>query len=112
MDADHVGNLPAPVLAGRAGTAPTAALAQQGEQLFLQLPAGVGVDGVVDRLVGHALAWVVGMHALQCAGDLLGRPAPEQKIADDAPGTTVRVQFRGSGRWIARSILAGPERPA
>lgn len=34
VDADHVGNLSAPVLAGRAGAASTAALSQQGEQLL------------------------------------------------------------------------------
>ncbi|SDO78031.1 hypothetical protein SAMN04489708_103207 [Paracidovorax cattleyae] len=112
MNADHVGDLSAPVLAGGAGAAPAAALAQQGEQLLLQLPAGIGVDGVVDRFVGHALAWVIGMHALQCAGDLLGRPAPEQKIADRAPEAAVRMHLGGRTHCVAAGLagcLGGPQ---
>ncbi len=106
VDADHVGDLPAPVLAGGAGAAPAAALAKQGEQLLLQLPAGIGIDGVVDGLVGHALAWVVGMHALQCAGNLLGRPAQEQKIAGGAPEAAMRMQL-GSRTRCGAAGLAG-----
>lgn len=50
------------------------------------------VRGVVDRLVRDMLA-VIGIHAPQCAGNLLGRPAPQEQIADHMPERPVRMKF-------------------
>lgn len=97
--------------AERGGAGPGAGLAQQGEQLLLQLPAGIGVDGVVDRFVGHALACFIGMHALQCAGNLLRRPAPEQEIADGAPEAAVRMQLGCRTRCVAAGLAGSLGRP-
>jgi len=45
------------------------------------------------------LAGILGVHAPQCAGNLLGRPTPQQKIAHHTPQGAVRVQLgQGPGR--------------
>ena len=48
-------------------------LAQQGDKLRTQLASGVGVDGGVDRLVGHVAFGLMRKHAPQRSGDLRGR---------------------------------------
>lgn len=51
MDAQHVGDLAAPVLALAARCALVVGLAQGGDQLHAQLAHGLGVDAVVDYFV-------------------------------------------------------------
>lgn len=51
MDAEHVGNLPTPVLAPAARCALVAGLAQVGDQFLAQLAHRLGVDAVVDGFV-------------------------------------------------------------
>ena len=89
MDTHHVRDLPSSILARRAGPARALALAQQGDELAAQLPAWVGVDGVVDRLVRDVPGGLIGMHAPECAGNLLWRPAPTEQRADRLPQSTV-----------------------
>ena len=71
MDADHVRDLPGPVLAACAWHSGAAAMAQAGHQLFAQLSARLGIDGRVDRLVGHVAFRFVGERALEGSGHLL-----------------------------------------
>ena len=80
MDAHHLGDLAAPVLARTARAARAAGLAQAGDELRAQLAARVGVDGVVQRLVGELQARLVRVHALECVGNLGWRPAPQQHV--------------------------------
>lgn len=93
VDADHVGDLAAPVLATRAGAAGAAALAQAGDEGLAQLTLGVGVDGVVDALVRDVHAGLVGPKGAECAGDLLGGPVPAEHVADDRPQGAVGVEL-------------------
>lgn len=58
MDANHLGNLPTLVLPHRAKPAATAPPAQQRDQLLIQFPTRIDIDGVVDRLVGRALSGI------------------------------------------------------
>jgi hypothetical protein len=54
VDTDHIGNLPAPVCAARAGHAGHAGavtVAQAGNELTAQLATRLSVDGRVDRFV-------------------------------------------------------------
>ncbi len=51
MNAQHVGNLAASVLAFAARCSFVVGLAQTGDQFLAQLSNGLGVDAVVDRLV-------------------------------------------------------------
>lgn len=107
MDVNHLRNLPPAIMPRRTRPAATAPLAQQSNQLLFELPTGIGIDGVVDRLVKHMLAWIIGMHALQCAGNLLGRPTPEQKIADHMPQSAMRVQLGQRPRGDATGFAGG-----
>jgi hypothetical protein len=60
VNADHVGNLPAPI---RAAAARAAALAKTGDELAAQLASRLSVDGRVDRLVRDVVFGLVGVHA-------------------------------------------------
>lgn len=51
MDAEHVRDLPAPVLPLAARQAFVVGMAQAGDQLAAKLAHGLGVDAVVDGLV-------------------------------------------------------------
>ncbi len=51
MDAEHVRNLPTPVLAFAAWRSVVAGLAQVGNQFLAQIAHRLGVDAVVDRFV-------------------------------------------------------------
>ena len=106
MDADHLGNLPPPILARRTRPARALALTQQRNELAAQLPTRVGIDGVVDRLVRDVPGGVKRMHAPECAGNLLGRPAPHQQITDHAPQGAIGVQL-AQGPGIDTSLLTG-----
>lgn len=68
MDADHVGNLATPVGATRAQQVLSVALAQTSDELATQFAARVGVNGVVDGLVGHVALAVVRKGALESSG--------------------------------------------
>ncbi len=69
IDAGHVGNLPAPVVAARTGPALAVPKAQQRNRVGAQLPFGHGVDRLVDGFVAQAHRFI---HAPQCTGDLFG----------------------------------------
>lgn len=71
MDADHLRDLPTPVLAGRARLALALALAQTGDELLAQVALGVRVDLGADRLVRHMHFGLVRPYAPQCLRDLL-----------------------------------------
>ena len=77
VDAQRVAQARA-VLPGRARPALAARPAQAPQQLPAQLASGMRVQRVVDRLVRDAGARIVGVHALECGRDLLGRPLPRQ----------------------------------
>ncbi len=70
VDAGHVGNLPAPVNATRAGSAFGVALPQQRNHVGAQPSFGHRVDGLVNGFVAQADGLV---HAPQCTGNLLRR---------------------------------------
>ena len=53
MNADHVGNLSAPILSARARHARAFALAQASDQLAMQLTPGLSVDRVAARVNGN-----------------------------------------------------------
>ena len=86
-------SLASPILTRRTRPAATAPLAQQGNQLRFEFASRIGIDGVVDRLVRHMLAGILGVHAPQCAGNLLGRPTPQQQLAYNAPQRPMGMQL-------------------
>jgi hypothetical protein len=96
MDADHVRDLAAPVLAPRARAARTAALPKAADEGLAQFALGVGVDGVVDGLVRDVHAGLVGPKGAQCAGDLLRRPVPTQHVSHDRPQRAIWIH---AARW-------------
>lgn len=107
MDADHLGNLPPPILARRTRPARALALTQQRNELAAQLPTRVGIDGVVDRLVRDLPGGIVGMHAPECGGNLLGRPTPAQQRANGAPQRPIGMQlWQGAGLDAASAAKA------
>lgn len=83
MDAEHVRDLAAPVIALAARGALVSSLTQASHQLALELAHGLGIDAVVDRLVRHAVRVALGVDTRQCQGNLLGRPAPAQALTHD-----------------------------
>ena len=93
MDADHVGDLPATVLAARAGQARAAAMAQAGHELPAQLPSRLGVDGRGDTLVGDVAFRFVGKHTLEGSRYLLRRPLPFEHCAHHTPAHTAEVEL-------------------
>lgn len=105
MDADHVGDLPAPVLAPRARHAGAATVAQAGHELLAQLSPRLRLDGRVDGLVRDVPLRFVGEHALERSGYLLRRPLPVQQCAHRAPAHTVEVELacRPGGHPPARA---------
>ncbi|CAM3674854.1 hypothetical protein ACAN107058_13610 [Paracidovorax anthurii] len=123
VDADHLGNLAAPVLARRARPTGTAALAQAGQQDLTQLALGMRVDGVVDRLVRDVQFGVLGPHALECPRDLLGRPIPAQHVGYQWPQRPIGIELgrraccsasRHTGRLcrlpcVAAIVLVAPQ---
>jgi hypothetical protein len=113
VDADHVGNLPAPIRAAAARHARAAALAKTGDELAAQLASRLSVDGRVDRLVRDVVFGLVGVHALERSGNLLRRPLPAQQGQHDAPGDAAHFELgrRLDGR-ASRALQphAGPSR--
>src|SRR5690606_1443318 len=96
MDADHVGNLAAPIHTPRARSARRLALAQADDQFLAQLTDRQGIDRVIDRLatdVGITKAGYV--HAAQFAGNLLGRQTIPQHVDNE-------VEAFGAGHQLAR----------
>lgn len=93
MDADHLGNLASPVGAPAARHAGASPVAKAGDELSAQLAAGLGVDGRVDRLVGHVALGFVGEYALEGSGSLLRRPLPLQQRTHDTPLHTSYVEL-------------------
>lgn len=65
MDALHVLDLVAPIIAATARLAHLVVMTQTCDQFALELAAGVQVDGVVDGLVGHSFFRIVGPKDLQ-----------------------------------------------
>jgi hypothetical protein len=81
VQAQHIGDLAAPVLAARAWTTLGPPVPQTRDQVLAQAATGHGVERGVDGLVRHGLALVFRPRALESAGDLLGRPALAQLSA-------------------------------
>src|SRR5581483_5483018 len=85
-DVDHRGDLGAAPLGTALGLAPCAFTSQAPEQFFLQLAAGLEIDGLVDGLVGHPPLWLLGVLVAEPAGDGLGRPRlGHQQLHDVVP---------------------------
>ncbi len=101
MDAEHVRDLTAPIRAPRARHALGASLAQAGDEFAAQLPLGLGVDGVVDGLVGHMAAGVGREGSLERNGDFLGRPLPGQHRPHRAPQHAVRAELASRAGGLA-----------
>src|SRR3984885_152308 len=80
-----------------AGAADRAARPQAGLQLLAELPAGVEVDRLVDRLVADPHRRVVGELHLQPPAGLLGRVPAVQHALHRGPQDGVPRQFRGLG---------------
>lgn len=96
MDADHIGNLAAPIHTPRARSARCLALAQTDDQFLAQLTDRQGIDRVIDRLatdVGITQAGYV--HVAQLAGNLLGRQTLSQHMNH-------QVEALSSGQQLAR----------
>src|SRR5690554_6585354 len=96
MDADHVGNLAAPIHTPRARSARRLALAQADDQFLAQLTDRQGIDRVIDRLatdVGITKAGYV--HVAQLGGNLLGRQTIPQHVDNE-------VEAFGAGHQLAR----------
>ena len=108
MDADHVGDLASAVDAARTLQALGSPLAQAGDELAPQLALRVGVDGVVDRLVGHVSAGIGGIGSLERSGGLLGRPLPCQHLAHGTPQHAVwRQRCRRTGCGASTAAQPG-----
>lgn len=73
-------------------TAVLARLAHVDDQLGVQLAARYGVKRGVDGLVDDLEAWLVRMHSLQCACDLLERVSLAQQALGMAPQRAVLCQ--------------------
>lgn len=112
MDAEHVGDLAAPVLSLAAWHTLVVRVAQGGDELTLELAHGLGVNAVVDGLVRHASLMALGVDVGQCQGNLLGRPALIQKMAHNFKEHTCAMELlcwsallaplQGAGaRWCA-----------
>lgn len=67
VDADHLGDVAAPVRSSGTGHARAATLTQAGDELAAQLSPRVGVDRGVDRLVGHVALALFGDTRLSVA---------------------------------------------
>lgn len=93
MDGDHVGDLTTSIVSRRTRTAHALALPQQRDELAAQLHAGVGVDGGVDAFVAGVDGRIMGVHAFECAGNLLRRPIPAQHGPDQVPQAATAVQL-------------------
>ena len=106
VDADHVGDLAAPVGASRTWQSRAAPETQTGDELAAQLPTGLCVDGGVDGFVGHVALTLIGKGALKGSGNLLGRPFPLQQREHNHPGHAIDIKL-GTGSCGAASRLAG-----
>lgn len=93
MDGDHVGELSTPVTSRRMWPVRASALAQQADELAAQFASRISVDGGVDALVRDMQAEIVWVHAPECAGNLLWRPAPGESRAHDEPQAAIAVQL-------------------
>lgn len=99
MDADHLRDLPASILATRARSARVASLAQTGHPRLAQLALGMRIDGVVDGLVRDVSFRVIRPHPAQCPGNLARRPQPGQQMRDNAPQGAIGMRL---GKRLAR----------
>ena len=75
----------------------------RGNKLLLELATRIGVDGVVDGLMGDVLAGVLGVHALEYAGNLLGR---DQRHSSKYVTTAHKWDF-APGPGVPSALLAG-----
>lgn len=72
-------------------------MTKAGDELLVQVPFGVCVDGGVDRLVGHVQRRLVGPERAQCPHDLLGRPEPAEYVSDQRPLSRELARRAGTG---------------
>ena len=79
-------------------------------ELSLQLAAGLQVQGLIDRLVGHAHRLVIRMVFGQAAGDLLRRPLFGQPIGHRVvqPPVQLKLARLRPGTPSVRTILGVP----
>ena len=71
----HIRNLSSAIDTSRAWPTSVLALPQTGNQLCSKLTARHHVDRVINRLTGHGLGGIISKHPLECARNLLRRPA-------------------------------------
>ena len=99
VDADPIGELPAPVFTPRARQPSARALAHTDHQRLAQFSPRLNVDGRadgrVDGLVRNVAIGVVGEHTLVGSGNLLRRPLPVEHRAHHAPAHAAEGQLGG-----------------
>ncbi|MGF6487896.1 hypothetical protein ABH904_001669 [Pseudomonas frederiksbergensis] len=105
MDADHPGNLAAPIHAARTRSARRLALAQADDQLLTQLADRQGIDRVIDRLATDVGISVAGnVHAAQLAGNLLGRQTLTQHMGHQLEALATRQQLSHRSTNLAAGV--------
>ena len=121
LDADHIGQLPPPLVRSARSTRPTplVPLAQGGQQLPPQLPPRQDVQVRVDRLMRDAHRRIVRIRGCQPGGNLLRRPAlgqardhggPQPPVDNEPPRASTptsqprRQPLRGQRPVVAPSI--------
>ena len=105
MDADHLGNLAAPIHTTRARSACRLALPQADDQLLAQFTDRQGIDRVIDRLATDVgISEAGNVHAAQLAGNLLGRQTLTEHMRHQLEALTTRQQLSLRSTHLAASL--------
>ena len=105
MNADHLGDLAAPIHAARARSARGLALAQADDQLLTQLADRQGIDRVIDRLATDVGISEIGyVHTAQLAGNLLGRQTLTQHVGHQFEALATRQQLSHRSTNLAAGL--------
>lgn len=93
MDAEHLGQMAPAFFKSRARYAPALGTAQADNQVLAQLPAGHGLDVVIDRFVQDGALGGIGPHVLECACDRRGRQLFRYKVLHYTKGHSIDRQI-------------------
>ena len=105
MDADHLGNLAAPIHTTRARSACRLALPQADDQLLAQFTDRQGIDRVIDRLATDVgISEAGNVHAAQLAGNLLGRQTFTEHMRHQLEALTTPQQLSLRSTHLAASL--------
>ena len=99
MDALHIGWLTAAVAAPRARPAQLFAFAQAGKQIATQLATWHGVQCRLNGFMRSAFGWIIGIHEMRCAANLIWRPP---LISGSTIQLRIQQQFDSHWRWRIR----------